>query len=360
MDHERRSVIGIDIGGANLKYAGTKQPTGSSSVEGGDAIAKSRCFAMWRHHESLADEIASDLESWAIEQPIAALTITMTGELADCFADRAEGVRHIVSHACEAAARLKIEEVVFYGVDGNFHSSHDACRDADRIAAGNWHALANFVGKSFCSDGLLIDIGSTTTDIIPILQGAVATTARTDFERLAEGSLVYIGGRRTPVSSLVDELHHQGQHVSIMNECFATMDDVRLVMGLVAEDSRDFDTADGKPRTCEMSVNRLAKMIGLDWRSFSKQDGVSLASQIHRSACQRIRKAFERVRHDGGDPDCVVISGHASDLIELPQSISVVQLGDHLGQEVSRCAPAYAVASLYCSQLRGQGLRCAE
>ena len=63
----------------------------------------------------------------------------------------------------------------------DFHSSHDACRDADRIAAGNWHALANFVGKSFCSDGLLIDIGSTTTDIIPILQGAVATTARTDY-----------------------------------------------------------------------------------------------------------------------------------------------------------------------------------
>ena len=62
----------------------------------------------------------ADLESWAIEQPIAALTITMTGELADCFADRAEGVRHIVSHACEAAARLKIEEVVFYGVDGRF------------------------------------------------------------------------------------------------------------------------------------------------------------------------------------------------------------------------------------------------
>ena len=48
------------------------------------------------------------------------------------------------------------------------------------------------------------------------------------------------------------------------------MDDVRLVMGLVAEDSRDFDTADGKPRTCEMSVNRLAKMIGLDWRSFEQ------------------------------------------------------------------------------------------
>ncbi len=282
----------------------------------------------------------------------------MTGELADCFLDRAEGVRHIVSHACDAAARLNIDEIAFYGVDGKFHQAEDACSDVDRIAAGNWHALASYVGRSFCGDGVLIDVGSTTTDIIPLLNGQVASTALTDHDRLADGSLVYIGGRRTPIATLVNEVLHQGQTVSVMNECFATMDDVRIVLGLVPEDHDDVDTADGKPRTIEMSVNRLARMIGLDRRTFTTEAGVSLASQLHRAACHPIAKAFERVRSLSGNPNSVVISGHAPDLIELPQGISVIQLREQLGPEVSRCAPAYAVASLFRAERQRLGQRC--
>ena len=40
-------------------------------------------------------------------------------------------------------------------------------------------------------DSLLIDIGTTSTDIIPIVDGEVAALGWTDPDRLASGELVY-------------------------------------------------------------------------------------------------------------------------------------------------------------------------
>jgi probable H4MPT-linked C1 transfer pathway protein len=314
---------------------------------------------MWRRWEQLAEELAGDLARFNAEHPVDALAVTMTGELADCFLDRDQGVTHIVAHACSAAARQDIPEVVFYGVDGQFHSQAEACRRADCIAAANWHALATYVGGVHCRDGLLIDIGSTTTDLIPLRDGVPATDARTDHDRLIEGSLVYLGGRRTPVATLVETVLHQGETVAVMKEWFATMDDVRLVLGLVGEDAADLDTADGQARTIPMAVNRLARMVGLDRRHFGLPEAVAMAKQVHRAASDRIVRAITHLQPRGGNAANVVISGHAADLVELPGQANILRLSDCLGEERSRCAPAVAVASLFLDQCRGHDQPCA-
>ncbi len=372
-------VIGIDIGGANLKYATPKYATPNSHVESvapsrsldrrgmlGETLA--RVFPMWRRPESLATELCEDLNRLARGRPIKALIATMTGELADCFLDRQEGVEHIAAQACLAAERLQVGEVVFYGVDGRFHERHQAVREVDCVAAANWHALASFVGQTLCGNGLLIDVGSTTTDLIPLMGGQVATEAETDFQRLAEGSLVYIGGRRTPVAAIVDQLVHREQVVSVMKEVFATMDDVRLVLNHVAQDEHDTDTADGRSRTIAMAVNRLARMIGLDRRQVTIEDAMALASQVHAVARGRIAEAASRLRPVTGSPNTgssgtgssglTVISGHAADLVELPVGASVIKLSDRLGEPISRSAPAFAVAALFLSQRTGWDFRC--
>ena len=79
--------------------------------------------------------------------------------------DRAMGVEHIVSHTCRAAKGVGIDGVSFYGVDGRFRDPDDALRDVDLVAAANWHALASFVAKEIAPDAVLVDIGSTTTDM---------------------------------------------------------------------------------------------------------------------------------------------------------------------------------------------------
>lgn len=337
-------LIGLDIGGANLKYCRS------------DGVALHHPFALWLRPEALSETIFRDLSSLCDDpNHIAGLAVSMTGELADCFVDRAAGVTHIVEQTVLAADRMGINKVSFYGVDGCFHHPSAALDQIDQIAAANWHALASFVGKRVVANALLIDVGSTTTDIIPIADGRVATTAKTDFDRLQEGSLVYVGCRRTPVCALVDSLTHRGSRVRVMNEVFATIDDARLLMGSTAEDPQDCDSADQKPRTRLHAANRLARMIGLDRRNCTLEQAKQLALQVFDAAKQEIADAT--VRLDTGES--WILSGHGQDLVQASRSSTVLSLSDQLEDSVVRCAPAYAVACLLASQCNhspsGQG-----
>jgi probable H4MPT-linked C1 transfer pathway protein len=328
-----KNIVGVDVGGANLKYAQA------------DGSAASQTFPMWRHPQRLADTIADGLGRFG---QIDALAVTMTGELADCFTDRAIGVEHIVSHVCRSASLLGIDEVSFYGVDGRFRDAEDARRDVDSVAAANWHALASFVAREIATDAILVDIGSTTTDVIPLADGRVATAARTDHDRLSEGSLVYVGCRRTPVCALVNHLEWRGRSSAVMNELFATIDDARLVLGNVEQNTEDCDTADGKPRTVQFAANRLARMIGLDRRTVTSGDARDLASQIIASASLRIGESLAIL----GPQARIVLSGHGQEMLDSRQGAlvsddAIVRLSDQIGCDAARCAPSYAVAKLY-------------
>jgi hypothetical protein len=329
-------VLGIDIGGANLKYA--------SSC----GTAAAREFAMWLTPELLSQSLLEDIQKHFIDHGTSPdeLAVTMTGELADCFLDRKVGVEHIVHQTCQAAETLAIPSVRFYGVDGRFHQAKIACESPDLIAAANWHALANFVGREIASDALLIDIGSTTTDIIPISGQKVATDALTDYDRLCDGSLVYIGCRRTPVCGLVSNLEYRGISTPVMNEAFATMDDAMLLLGHTEEDASDCSSADGKPRSRVLAANRLARMIGLDRRTINVHDAKILAHQIIAAATEQIAHAIQQ-HHEH---HTWVLSGHGQVLVSKPDGQPTLHLADHLGNEVARCAPAYAVARLKFSK----------
>src|SRR5438445_198069 len=87
--------------------------------------------------------------------------------------------------------------------------------------------------KAAHSEGpaLLIDIGSTTTDLIPMDRGTVAARGRSDTERLQAGELVYAGIRRTPLCALATELPFRGIPTGLAAELFASTLDVYLTLG---------------------------------------------------------------------------------------------------------------------------------
>ena len=221
-DQELSRIVGLDVGGANLKYAR------------GDGLSIDRIFALWREPENLAAALTEDLTRLSQLAPVESLAVTMTGELADCFSDRHAGVSFIVDQVSRSAAECGIQRVAYYGLDGRFRDRQEVIDDADLVAAGNWHALASFVAARWKGPAILADVGSTTTDLVPVVSGRVATDAKSDLDRLTEGSLVYVGCRRTAVCAIVDRLHFRGDRRRIMNEVFATIDDVRLLLGKVA------------------------------------------------------------------------------------------------------------------------------
>ena len=143
--------LGLDIGGANLKAANAA------------GWAHSTPFALWRNRDGLAEALAGLL---AIAPEAQRLAVTMTGELCDCYRTKTEGVRHILSAVREVADS---REVFVYLTDGRLVTSSEAHDEPLLAAASNWRAIAEFACRFVANgDALLIDIGSTTTDIIPI------------------------------------------------------------------------------------------------------------------------------------------------------------------------------------------------
>jgi probable H4MPT-linked C1 transfer pathway protein len=328
------SVLGFDIGGANIKAA----------TDAGQSA--SIFFPMWQRPNDLAESLVAIARQFA---PCDCWALTMTGEMADAFYDRQVGVKHIAQQTIRAAEEVGCHDVRFYSVEGRFLTIDEVFSHPDRVASANWHALSLWVAQDIDSPALLIDVGSTTTDIIPISPAAVSTTSQTDFDRLVNSELVYIGGGRTPVCSLVNHLPFRGKNVPVMREVFATTDDCALVLGWFDESPEDRMTSDGGPRTIAAATNRLARMIGLDHRDITLDDARAIASSVVDSASAIITTAIssQPVSHRNR----WILSGHTAEFflsasLARSSAIRVERLADRLGPQLSRVGPALACAKL--------------
>ena len=327
--------LALDVGGANLKAAD------------GRGWARSVPFALAREPERLAAELGVLVTSGP---PSSRLAVTMTGELCDSFHTKADGVRHILG-AVEAVAAG--QEVLVYLVDGRFASVDTARQKPLLAAASNWHALARFACRFFAErSGLVIDVGSTTTDLVPIAGGRVVARAATDTERLLAGELVYSGVVHTPLSALVPALPWRGRECPVAGDCFATTADAYVLLGETSEREVSAWSPDGRPLTRTYAQARLARMICADNSTFGERDALVAARAVRVAQLAQLHKAAQQVTSALKQPaDCFVICGAGEFLARRMISAGwpasrVVSLAKELGPEVSACAPAHALAVL--------------
>lgn len=331
------SWLALDIGGANLKAAD------------GMGFALSRPFALWRRNRELPGAIAKLL---AESPPAERLAVTMTGELADCFTTKAEGVAAILDAVQAAAASRRID---VYLTDGSWASPANAIANPLLAAASNWHALARFSARFLPEGpGLLIDIGSTTCDVIPLRDGRVVARGRTDPERLAQGELVYTGVQRSPICGVVNRLDWPSRQMTcaVAQELFATTWDAYLLLGDLPEEPDSTHTADGRPATKDHAHDRLARMICADRTMVDRAEALEMARQVAEAQCQQVAAALQMVLASlAARPSGVVISGIGEFLarraLERTRVDSpVISLSQILGSQVSRAATAHALAVL--------------
>jgi (4-(4-[2-(gamma-L-glutamylamino)ethyl]phenoxymethyl)furan-2-yl)methanamine synthase len=319
-------ILGLDVGGANLKAA---TPDGRTA---------SVPFPLWKQPEKLAAAIAELVTPFAPN----ALAVTMTGELCDCYRTKRVGVNAILDAIAGAGIPARI-----WSTAGCFLEPSDARTEFLAVAAANWHATATYAGRfAPLHDGLLLDTGSTTTDIIPLQHGLPAHRGATDTDRLKSGELVYVGARRTPLFALLPH--------GTCAELFATTLDVGLILGLVPEDPANRDTADGQPATVEDAFARIARVVGGDCELLSHDELVEVAIAAHRELVCRIAESIRRVTVEQGELRTIVVAGSGDFLAlralcearpEFPAA-GIVSLSEMLGAGVSSCAAAFAVAVL--------------
>lgn len=318
--------VGIDVGGANTKFA---TPNGTWDIIH---------LPLWQHAdlEGTLDGIRKAVEAMPAG-------VVMTGELADCFSSRREGVVAI-ARACASV----LDEVYFFSLDGRFYGIEGVMASPLSFAAANWMASAMLVAESHPSC-VLVDMGSTTTDIIPIVDGRVRAHT-TDLERLAAGELVYTGMVRTSVCALVRAVELDGIRVPLAKEVFATMADVHTVLGC---DVGVWSTADGRGTSREECMQRLARCVCADADEFEKDTIVDMALQIKEAQLAELTAAMRKVlkRHPASK---VVACGIGEPLIaEVAHQLGIechlcsAQYGD-----VSHVLPAYATGVLLKRWLR--------
>ncbi|MBV8209561.1 MAG: H4MPT-linked C1 transfer pathway protein [Burkholderiaceae bacterium] len=335
--------IGWDIGGAHVKVA-------ALDASGRLVAALQVPCQLWRSVDRL--DLALDEALAALPAaPEASHAATMTGELADVFSDRPEGVRCIVA----ALQRRKPVRLQVYAGDNGFLDPQQAAADPDSVASANWLATASVVaGRT--REALLVDIGSTTTDLVAIHCGHVAAVGRNDFERLVVGELVYSGIVRTPLMAVTDTIEFEGSRVALMAEHFATTADVYRLTGELDERYDQHASADGAEKTPQASARRIARMVGRDARERPLADWCALAASFRAAQLERIRRAALQVlSHAAVDPGgMLVCAGSGAFLVpELARALARDHIGfaDLIGcppgaADPGVCAPAIAVAML--------------
>ena len=150
-----------------------------------------------------------------------------------------------------------------YAGRAGFIAPEAAARHVEDVASANWFASASLAATVHGS-ALFIDMGSTTTDIVPVASGAVAACGYTDAERLAAGELVYTGLVRSFVMAVAARAPLAGRWTPLINENFANMADVHRILGTLPDGADQMTTADGREKTVQASVARLARMVGCD------------------------------------------------------------------------------------------------
>jgi probable H4MPT-linked C1 transfer pathway protein len=342
--------IGWDIGGAHLKAAGLYQ--------GKIVAVTQRPCPLWRGLEHLHAAVESILAEFAPDSGCRHV-VTMTGELVDLFDHRAHGVFELIR---AMRAHCAVEDLsIFAGMAGFIPADQVGSEQVDAIASANWLATGLYVARHLQA-GMLIDIGSTTADLLVVRDGEIKMRGHTDYDRLRHDELVYTGVVRTSLMAVAERVPFEGEWLPVMAEHFATMADVYRLTGELPEHADQSETADGGPKTIEASARRLARMVGRDRQSAQPAAWSWLARYFRECQLNRLSAACQRHWSRGllKEDAPLVGAGVGRFLVqELARRFGASYLdfndllprtGTTTAFDIADCAPAVALACLAESQ----------
>jgi probable H4MPT-linked C1 transfer pathway protein len=335
------TTAGYDVGGAHLKVA---------LAEDGRIIAvRQIACPLWKGLEALD-------AAFAEAEPLTARAdrhaVTMTGELCELFPDRRTGVASILE---------RLETILPPGIRiwmgrRGFGSLGEAHADPTSVASANFLASATLVGRKL-TDALLVDMGSTTTDIIAIAGGRPAPHGVTDGERLETGELVYTGLTRTDVSVVAQRATFRGRAQRLAAGGFANMADTRRILGTLPVDVDQHATLDGRGTSVQESIARFARCFGRDAADAAGEDWQACAREIADRQIAEVHAAIQEVLSASALPSGapIVAAGiGAAEIMALATRLGHPSVGfgtlapamPDCEEWATRCAPAVAVALL--------------
>ena len=301
-------MIGIDVGGANLK------------VVNDDGVHLHYC-PLWE-----GAPLTSLLNQY-VTAPDDPAAVVMSGELADCFESKMVGISFIVD-----AVKNAFPSARFYGTDGQFHDGA-----VPQLAAANWLASADYLRAEY-PDAVLVDIGSTTADVIPLARFA-SMKGLTDLRRLQKGYLIYTGMLRGNIATLLQSVTLDGVATPVSSEYFAVSADAHLVLGHITPAQYICDTPDKKEKTQTASLRRLARVVCADPDEIGTDGAYQIADQFWEKQRDLICDQVQRVAAEEGAGQ-IIVAGIGARLFS--QELDGIDLFKEIGSYAD-ALPAFSV-----------------
>ena len=309
-------MIGIDVGGANLK------------VVDDEGIHVHYC-PLWEGAP------LPELLNRYVTRPDDPAAVVMSGELADCFENKREGISFIVN-----AVRAAFPAARFYGTDGQFHD-----RAVPQLAAANWLASADYLRADY-PDAVLLDIGSTTADVIPLMCFE-SMKGLSDLLRLQAGYLIYTGMLRGNIATLLQTVTLDGVETPLSSEYFAISADAHLVLGHITPAQYSCDTPDKKEKTLTAALRRLARVVCADPEEIGPDGAYRIAAQFWEKQRDLICDQVRRVAAQSAARQ-IIVGGIGAHLFS--EELDGINLTGKLGSYAD-ALPAFSVREI---ALRGR------
>jgi hypothetical protein len=315
-------ILGIDVGGANTKIA---------SSDG--SLVETHYLPLWRC--SKLQDLFVDIKRRTDAEALGAV---MTGELSDRFDSKKEGVLYIAG-----SLRKVFDNVLFLSNDCTFEREIENPMD---FTSTNWIASSNFIG-SFEKNAILLDIGSTTTDVIPIVDGK-PVAKRMDIERLKSDELIYAGALRTNIAHILNSVIVDGVPCRTSSELFAITADVYLALGSISSEDYTCDTPDAKGgKDIRSSLQRIARVVCCDLSELGEEGVLSIATQVKERQIEDIVESVRMINEY--DLKKIVAMGIGEFLAEEAAArlcMGYLSISGRYGDGISNVFPAYASARL--------------
>jgi len=289
--------------------------------------------------------------------------VTMTAELSDVYRTKKEGVNHILDCVTQAFAEIP---TFILNADAKLISVDEARKNTLWVAAANWTATG-WMTSQVIKNCLIVDVGSTTTSIIPIVNGEIAVEGKTDLEKLLNGELVYTGTLRTNVATIVNYIPVKGGKARVSSELFAQSGDVHLLLNHIRANDYTVETADGRGKTKKEAMARLARVVCADTDILSGKEIVDMARFIYEKQVEQIAEGlsqvYEKVKEQISEATIpVVVTGLGRDFLakqaaEKAGLNTIIDFGELFGDDTALMSPAVGVALMLASRLGGKVIK---
>jgi hypothetical protein len=352
------SVVGLDVGGVNIKAAFLEAENGLIR----ELNTATEYFPIWKRGKEQLPAVLGRLRKQLTgSNSLDAVGATLTAELSDVYETKKEGVNHVLDCVQEVFADVP---VFVLDVEANLRSIEGAREEPIKVASANWVATGWMVSQVI-RDCIIIDVGSTTTSIIPVIEGEMAAVGKNDLEKLLNGELVYTGCLRTDVAAIVSSIPLRGGRAMVSSELFAQSGDVHLLLGNINEADYAVDTADGRGKTRIEAMARLARVVCADINMLAQQEITDIAKHVYDAQisqiAQGLKQVYDRVRPRLRRDIPVVVTGLGREFLARKASQRVgfnriINLGDLLSASAAVVSPSVGVAVMVASKLQGRAV----